>query len=369
VGTPDYLAPEILLGTGHGFEVDWWSLGVILFEFLTGKPPFNARSPQAIFENILNRKFAWPGPEEWEEGEAPSAAAIALVEALLVSDPGARLGAHGAWELKMHPFFDSVDWDALERQKTEAAFVPATDGDTDTSYFAPRPGPSDADAAAARGGRWEHSSAAAAALAGGGAGTGLVASLVEGMGTESGSGGGGTPVEEAGSRPAFSDDGGGGEDSSDDEDGSGGSSGSGRTSPSFAAGMSMDGSDNEGTPGRGGDAAGGVAKEETTPVGQGGVKASPAESSGWSLPASHLESFFANFSFRNLSQITQLNFDVFKNNQEAQSPHSPHLAAAGTPPPPPPPPAEGSPVESGGGFVHVGAPSPPSITSSPQPSP
>ena len=55
VGTPDYLAPEVILGTGHGKAVDWWALGVILFEFLTGCPPFNAETPQQIFENILNR--------------------------------------------------------------------------------------------------------------------------------------------------------------------------------------------------------------------------------------------------------------------------------------------------------------------------
>ena len=46
VGTPDYLAPELLLGTGHGHEVDWWSLGAILYEFVTGVPPFNADTPE-----------------------------------------------------------------------------------------------------------------------------------------------------------------------------------------------------------------------------------------------------------------------------------------------------------------------------------
>ncbi|KAL0464054.1 UNVERIFIED_CONTAM: putative serine/threonine protein kinase IREH1 [Sesamum latifolium] len=55
VGTPDYLAPEILLGTGHGFTADWWSVGVILFELIVGIPPFNAEHPQKIFDNILNR--------------------------------------------------------------------------------------------------------------------------------------------------------------------------------------------------------------------------------------------------------------------------------------------------------------------------
>jgi serine/threonine protein kinase len=55
VGTPDYLAPELLLGTGHGLEVDWWSLGVILLEMVTGRPPFSADTPEEIFQNILDR--------------------------------------------------------------------------------------------------------------------------------------------------------------------------------------------------------------------------------------------------------------------------------------------------------------------------
>ena len=55
VGTPDYLAPELLLGTGHGLEADWWSLGVILYEFVVGGPPFAAGTPEEIFQNILDR--------------------------------------------------------------------------------------------------------------------------------------------------------------------------------------------------------------------------------------------------------------------------------------------------------------------------
>lgn len=55
VGTPDYLAPELLLGTGHGLEVDWWSLGAILFEAVTGRPPFSADTPEEIFQNVLDR--------------------------------------------------------------------------------------------------------------------------------------------------------------------------------------------------------------------------------------------------------------------------------------------------------------------------
>jgi serine/threonine protein kinase len=72
VGTPDYLAPELLLGTGHTPAVDWWSLGAILFEFVVGIPPFNAESPQAIFQNILDLDISWPDESNLEEDERMS---------------------------------------------------------------------------------------------------------------------------------------------------------------------------------------------------------------------------------------------------------------------------------------------------------
>ncbi|KAK9278822.1 hypothetical protein L1049_028401 [Liquidambar formosana] len=131
VGTPDYLAPEILLGTGHAATADWWSVGVILFELIVGIPPFNAEHPQIIFDNILNRKIPWPGvPEEM------SAEAQDLIDRLLTEDPHQRLGAKGASEVKQHVFFKDINWDTLARQK--AAFVPASESALDTSYFTSR---------------------------------------------------------------------------------------------------------------------------------------------------------------------------------------------------------------------------------------
>ncbi|XP_078155427.1 protein kinase superfamily protein [Carex rostrata] len=131
VGTPDYLAPEILLGTGHGASADWWSVGVILFELIVGIPPFNAEHPQMIFDNILNRKIPWPRvPEEM------STEAADLIDKLLTEDPHQRLGAKGASEVKQHIFFKDINWDTLARQK--AAFVPSSDGAFDTSYFTSR---------------------------------------------------------------------------------------------------------------------------------------------------------------------------------------------------------------------------------------
>ncbi|OVA19533.1 Protein kinase domain [Macleaya cordata] len=131
VGTPDYLAPEILLGMGHGATADWWSVGVILFELLVGIPPFNAETPQQIFDNIMNRDIPWPHvPEEM------SYEAYHLIDQLLIENPVQRLGATGAREVKQHPFFKNINWDTLARQK--AAFIPAAEGAYDTSYFTSR---------------------------------------------------------------------------------------------------------------------------------------------------------------------------------------------------------------------------------------
>ncbi|KAK4429170.1 putative serine/threonine protein kinase IRE4 [Sesamum alatum] len=131
VGTPDYLAPEILLGTEHGYAADWWSVGIILFEFITGIPPFNADHPENIFDNILNRKIPWPLVPSEMSYEAQD-----LIDRFLVHDPNQRLGANGASEVKAHSFFSGVDWDNLTLQK--AAFVPQPERMDDTSYFVSR---------------------------------------------------------------------------------------------------------------------------------------------------------------------------------------------------------------------------------------
>ncbi|KDP38482.1 hypothetical protein JCGZ_04407 [Jatropha curcas] len=131
VGTPDYLAPEILLGTEHGYAVDWWSVGIILFELITGVPPFGAERPEIIFDNILNRKIPWPPIPDSMSYEAQD-----LINRLITHDPNQRLGANGSTEVKSHPFFRGVDWDNLALQK--AVFVPSPDSADDTSYFVSR---------------------------------------------------------------------------------------------------------------------------------------------------------------------------------------------------------------------------------------
>ncbi|KAJ1771078.1 hypothetical protein LPJ74_002665 [Coemansia sp. RSA 1843] len=125
LGTPDYLAPELLLGAGNGLAVDWWALGVCLFEFLCGYPPFTDETPEAIFRNILNHALDWPE----EEGFVTEAAAE-LINSLLRPDPAER--AH--WkDIQSAKLFDG--WDMKNIGQMEPPFIPQPDDEIDTSYF------------------------------------------------------------------------------------------------------------------------------------------------------------------------------------------------------------------------------------------
>jgi len=128
-GTPDYLAPEILLGIGHSFEVDWWALGCVLYEFLTGLPPFNGDTVDEIFQKILARDITWP-----ELPEEMSPQAKDLIDKLLQTQPEQRLGHKGISKFKMHPFFKNIDWNNLYHQTVP--FIPViSDNKTDTGYY------------------------------------------------------------------------------------------------------------------------------------------------------------------------------------------------------------------------------------------
>ncbi|KAH8284125.1 hypothetical protein KR054_010797 [Drosophila jambulina] len=128
LGTPDYLAPELLLRQGHGPAVDWWALGVCFYEFMTGIPPFNDETPQKVFDNILNKNIEWP-----EGDEALSADAMEAVELLLTMDPAERPAAK---EVQQMRHFACIDWENIGN--TEPPFVPTPDNPTDTGYFEAR---------------------------------------------------------------------------------------------------------------------------------------------------------------------------------------------------------------------------------------
>lgn len=120
VGTPDYIPPEVLKGDSiSNPSIDWWSLGVILYELIVGVPPFNDETVPLIFENILERRFQWPEIGDGED--CISEAAVDLIDKLLEIDFGKRLGSRGAEEIKRHRFFKGIDWTQLRNMKAPFA--------------------------------------------------------------------------------------------------------------------------------------------------------------------------------------------------------------------------------------------------------
>ncbi|KAK1628688.1 hypothetical protein QYE76_003003 [Lolium multiflorum] len=108
VGTHEYLAPEIVSGEGHGSSVDWWTLGIFIFELLYGATPFKGHDNEMTLANIVARALEFP------KEPSVSSAAKELVTALLAKDPTRRLGATmGAAAIKRHPFFNGVNWALL----------------------------------------------------------------------------------------------------------------------------------------------------------------------------------------------------------------------------------------------------------------
>lgn len=117
-GTPEYLAPELLTGAGYTKTVDWWTLGVLLYEMLTGLPPFYDENTNDMYRKILTEPLHFPGPE------IVPPAARDLLTRLLDRNAEKRLGAKGAAEIKAHYFFHSIDWRKLLERKYEPSFKP-----------------------------------------------------------------------------------------------------------------------------------------------------------------------------------------------------------------------------------------------------
>uniref|UniRef100_UPI0009B4423C microtubule-associated serine/threonine-protein kinase 1-like n=1 Tax=Monopterus albus TaxID=43700 RepID=UPI0009B4423C len=127
-GTPEYIAPEVILRQGYGKPVDWWAMGIILYEFLVGCVPFFGDTPEELFGQVITDDIVWP-----EGDEALPVDAQHLISSLLQRNPLVRLGTGGAFEVKQHSFFTAVDWNSLLRQKAE--FIPHLESEEDTSYF------------------------------------------------------------------------------------------------------------------------------------------------------------------------------------------------------------------------------------------
>ncbi|KAI0073494.1 AGC/Akt protein kinase [Panus rudis PR-1116 ss-1] len=127
-GTPEYLAPEILYNQGYSKVIDWWTLGVLLYEMLSGLPPFFDENTDIMYQKILNDPLGF--------GEEFSPEAQSILKLLLERDPTKRLGVNGADEIKSHPFFSkNIDFEKLLQKKIQPPFKPSVASPVDVSNF------------------------------------------------------------------------------------------------------------------------------------------------------------------------------------------------------------------------------------------
>mmetsp|Transcript_81445 Transcript_81445/g.230790 ORF Transcript_81445/g.230790 Transcript_81445/m.230790 type:complete len:320 (-) Transcript_81445:125-1084(-) len=128
-GTPEYIAPEVLLNKGHGKPVDWWTLGILIYEMIVGQPPFCDEDPMGIYQKILSGKIVFP--KSFDKN------AKGLVKKLLTADLGKRYGnlKNGVDDIKQHKWFKEINFGDLVDKKLSAPFKPKVTGDTDTSNF------------------------------------------------------------------------------------------------------------------------------------------------------------------------------------------------------------------------------------------
>ncbi|KAF8439454.1 AGC/NDR protein kinase [Boletus edulis BED1] len=133
VGSPDYMAPEVLRGKPYTYSVDYWSLGCIFFEFLAGFPPFSGGTPEETWTNLKN----WTKVLRRPEYDKPEDLIFNLTD--IAWDAVTRLISHSSVrystlpQVMSHPFFDGVKWEDL--RSTRAPFVPALDSEIDTGYY------------------------------------------------------------------------------------------------------------------------------------------------------------------------------------------------------------------------------------------
>lgn len=127
-GTPEYLAPEILSGNGYNKTIDWWTLGVLLYEMIHGLPPFYDENTDKMYEKILNKPL--------EFGDEFSEDARSILTQLLTRDPTRRLGVKGAEDIKRHDFFaKNIDFKQLAQKKIRPPFKPSVVSPVDVSNF------------------------------------------------------------------------------------------------------------------------------------------------------------------------------------------------------------------------------------------
>ncbi|KFM26059.1 cAMP-dependent protein kinase catalytic subunit alpha [Auxenochlorella protothecoides] len=128
-GTPEYLAPEILMQSGHGLPVDWWALGVLLYEMVAWTPPFHQEERAVMFRAICSANYTMPAYFSKDLKD--------LIRRLLNKQPSRRLGTvqGGVSDIRKHPWFAGFDWSALVSQRMPAPFVPKVQGPEDMAHF------------------------------------------------------------------------------------------------------------------------------------------------------------------------------------------------------------------------------------------
>lgn len=128
-GTPEYLAPEIIQSKGHGKAVDWWALGILIYEMLAGYPPFYDRNPFGIYQKILKGRLTFPAHFDVNARD--------LVKKLLEKDRTQRYGCliGGADDIKNHAWFKGVNWTACQERKMTSPYKPSVKSADDTSCF------------------------------------------------------------------------------------------------------------------------------------------------------------------------------------------------------------------------------------------
>jgi len=140
-GTPNYIAPEILRGEDYSFSVDWWALGVLLYEMLAGRSPFDVvgatdnpdqNTEDYLFQVILEKTIRIP--------RSLSVKAGSILKGFLSKNPAERLGCHketGFMEIMTHPFFKTIEWEALEQKQIPPPYRPRLESERDLANFPP----------------------------------------------------------------------------------------------------------------------------------------------------------------------------------------------------------------------------------------
>ncbi|CAK9820008.1 cGMP-dependent protein kinase, isozyme 2 forms cD5/T2 [Anthophora quadrimaculata] len=138
-GTPEYVAPEVILNKGHDISADYWSLGVLMFELLTGTPPFTGGDPMKTYNIILK------GIDAIEFPRSITRNATALIKKLCRDNPAERLGYQkgGISEIQKHKWFDGFNWEGLRARTLEPPILPRVQNATDTANFDEYPPDSD----------------------------------------------------------------------------------------------------------------------------------------------------------------------------------------------------------------------------------